>query len=399
MSLTELIQKAVQDVAPYAIEQRRWLHTHAEVSLQEVETSKHLKAEVAKLGLPITDNGNTGFIAVLDTGKPGKTLAIRADIDALPMQESAVNLKGKKVAVSENDGACHACGHDAHMAMQLAAMKILCDLKEHLSGKIIFLFEAAEEIGGGFDDAASLVVPLKPDAIYGSHVTSFMPSGTICLDSGPRMAGGMLIDITVKGKGGHGSRPDLSINPLFAATSIVNQLAINWANKVDVTKTATLGITLLQCGTASNIFAEEARIAGSTRIFDPEVAEVVKDIITRVPKLMAQANYCEAEYAPGHGNFLNPVHNDKELSSLARKGALEVVGSEKVVDGVLWFASESFGSWSVKHQIPSVFAFVGIGNPELGSGADHHNIHFDVDDDALATGIACTCKFALDFLS
>ncbi|MDR1795063.1 MAG: amidohydrolase [Erysipelotrichaceae bacterium] len=399
MSLNEKIKELAKKYESYMIAERHHFHEYPEVGLKEFETSKRLKEACKELGLPLVEGEGTGFIAIYDTGKPGKTLAIRTDIDALPMKEDPNNLVGPKKVVSKLDDACHSCGHDAHMAMELAAIKILLDLKDELSGKILFCFEAAEEFGGGYEEMAKLLVPLKPDAIYGSHVTAFMKSKTVCLDGGPRMGGSMLIDITVQGKGGHGSRPDLSINPLFAAAAIVTQLGNNWANRIDVTKTVTLGIAQLHCGTADNIFAETAKIGGTCRFFDMEEAEKAAEILRRVPDLVAQANYCTVSYGPRHATPGGPVINDDKLAALARKGAREILGDEGVVEGVLWFASEPFSRYGTLLGIPSVFAFVGIGNEELGSGAEHHNNRFDIDDDALLSGVLATCKFATEFLA
>ena len=174
--INQLIVEKAKEYESYVIQQRRHFHTYAEITAKEFETSKYLKEEAAKLGLPIQELKGTGFIATLDTGRPGKTLAIRSDIDALPLDEDSENLKGPKTCVSVNPGACHACGHDAHMAIALGAMKVLCDIREQLSGKILFAFEEGEEQGTGWPAMSEALIAHKIDAIYGNHVTAFMLS-------------------------------------------------------------------------------------------------------------------------------------------------------------------------------------------------------------------------------
>ena len=262
--------KRIKELDPYMRETRGYLHQHPEVSSEEWETRKFLQAEVAKLGLPITDVPRTGFYVTLDTGRPGRTVALRADIDALPIQEQPNNLKGPRKWVSKKDGVSHMCGHDGHMAVLLAAMELLYDLREKLSGKIIFLFEEGEEVGSGIAAMLEAIEPLGIEAIYGTHLTAFMPTGQICLDGGPRMAGAAVIDLEVVGQSGHGSRPDLSINPVFAGANVLTGLSSAWANQVDVSKTVTLGLTQFHAGAINNIIPETAFIGGSLRYFDVE---------------------------------------------------------------------------------------------------------------------------------
>lgn len=381
----------------YVIEQRRHFHTYAEITAKEYETSKYLKAEAARQGLPIQELKGTGFIAELDTGRPGKTLAIRADMDALPLDEDPENLKGSKSCVSVNPGACHACGHDAHMAMALGVMKILCDMKGQLSGRILFAFEEGEEQGTGWDAMAEALKEHKIDGIYANHVTAFMDAGTICADAGPRMAGAIGIDVTVKGRSGHGSRPDLAVNPIVAASQIVTQLSASWNTRIDVTKTVTLSVCMFQAGHMSNIIPDEAVLKGSCRYFDVDEAEKAAAIITQVAEGIAAVNECTVTYGHKQGIITRPVMNTPELAALSQRGIREILGEKTLIHDVKWFASEPFSRYY--DLFPCMFNFIGVRNEEKGCGAEHHNGRFDIDESALKGGVIATAKFAVDFLA
>ena len=252
----DFILKNVSNLEEYLISTRRYLHENPEVSHKEYQTSTFLKQEIKKLEFEIIETPGTGFIAILDTGKEGKTVALRTDIDALPIQENVMNLRKKKVSVSKNDGAMHACAHDGHMAIILAAAKILNEMKDLLAGKIIFMFEESEEAGGGAEQLIEILKNYKIDAIYGNHLVSFIEAGKISVDAGPVMAGAILVDFKVIGKGGHGSRPDLSISPIFGSANVLTALASAWSNQIDVTKTVTLGLGSINGGTVFNVIPD-----------------------------------------------------------------------------------------------------------------------------------------------
>lgn len=396
MTENDRLKSLVSKWNGYAKDQRRYFHEHPELSGQETETSRYLQAEAIRLGLKVELLNGTGFLAILDTGKPGKTLALRADMDALPIQEAEENEAGTKKCVSLNPGVCHACGHDAHMAIALASMQVLCELKDSLHGKIIFAFEEGEERGSGIRAMTAALTEKKVDAIYGNHVTAFMDSNTVCLDAGARMAGAMGIHFTLKGKSGHASRPDLSVNPISAGAAAVSQLSALWTNQMDVTKTVTLSITQFNAGVSYNIIPDEAKIVGTCRFFDREEALKGDRLIHDVVNGTAQMHGCTAEFGPMSKIICDPVVNDPILARQAQNGALEVMPVEKILRNVTWFASESFSRYAA--CAPSMYAFIGIRNKEAGSGAEHHNPAFDVDEDALQTGVLMMCKFTMDFL-
>lgn len=396
MGVNERLKAAAEKYDQYAREQREYLHEHPELTGEEHETSRYLQEEVKKLGLLVEPLKGTGFIAVLDTGREGKTLALRADIDALPMQEEENNLAGPKKCVSQNPGVCHACGHDAHMAILLASMHVLCDRKEDLKGKIVFAFEEGEERGTGIQAMIAALKEKQIDAIYGNHVTAFMDSNTVCLDAGPRMAGAVGIDFTLKGKSGHGSRPDLAVNPIHAGAAILTQLSAAWVHQIDVTKTVTLSVNQFIAGTSRNIIPETAYLGGTCRVFDAEEAKKADELIHKVVSSVADVHKCTVEFGPLSKVSCHPVINDERLALLAQRGAEEILPEGSLLRGITWFASESFSMYA--KEFPAIFAFVGVRNESVGSGAEHHNVRFDVDEGALKTGVLMMCKFAVDFL-
>lgn len=374
---------------------RGYLHQYPEVSANELETAKFLQNAIAKIGLPIIKIAGTGFYAVLDTGKPGKTVALRAEIDALPMDESPENLCGLKKWVTKNQGVSHICGHDAHMAMLLITISVLSEIKNSLCGKIIFVFEEGEEIGSGIKAMVAAIKNLSIDAIFGMHVTSFMQSGMICADEGPKMAGSVLVEFEIKGKGGHGSRPDLSVNPLFATAQVISGISSAWSNRINVEEMVTLGLTQIHCGTANNIIPESAVVSGSLRFYNETEAKHAIEVLNKTIHYTAMAHQCQA-FTDKTRIVNSPVINNSTLSKIATKGINELLPGH-IINGVKWYASESFCHYSA--IAPICFTFLGVGNPLTGSGAEHHNDHFDIDEDALKYGVAAQVKFTIDFLS
>src|SRR5699024_4997147 len=399
-NLTELnsfIVKRANELEENTIKTRAFLHQHPELSSQEVETVKFLKEEVKKMGLEIEDVPNSiGFTALLDTKKAGKTLGIRTDIDALPIQENPNNLTEKKKYISKNSGAMHACGHDGHMAIVLSTIQILAELKNNLTGKIYFIFEEGEEIGSGIDAMIEHLKQKNFDAIYGNHLAAFLNSGKVAVDSGPKMAGAILVDFTVQGKSGHGSRPDLATNPVFAAAHILTSLTNAWANQLDVTKTVTLGLTQIHGGSANNVIPNEVNIEGSLRFYDMQEGRKALKVFKKVSDLTAQAHNCQIKFSEEFKVVADPVINDNKLANIAERGIEEILPQAQEKN-IQWFASESFNKY--QKLCPTLFSFIGIRNESLGSGAEHHNDKFDIDENALINGVLATTKFAVDFLN
>jgi len=377
---------------------RGYLHQHPEISGKEFETTKFLQAEIEKLGLPITKVQGTGFYAVLDTKRPGKTIGLRTDIDALPIPENPYNLKQKKMFLSQNEGVSHACGHDGHMAVLLEAAKILTGWKDQLNGKVIFIFEEGEEERSGIEAMIEALKPLKIDAIYGNHLRSSLESGKLFIREGAIMAGTGTIAFDVIGRGGHASRPDLSVNPVFAVANILTAISIAWNNQRDITKTVTLAVTQLQGGEASNIIPNSVFVGGTVRFFDKAEAARCFDLIKKVSEDIAAAHGCTVKFHEEFGVLREPLVNDTTLTQFARN-AISKIYPDRIVssDEYIWYASESFARYS--QLAPTVFIFPGIKNEAFGSGAEHHNDQFDIDPESLQYALGAMLQFAVCSLS
>ena len=371
---------------------RRTIHRLAEPGGAEVQTAALVEREAERLGLPVLDGGQTSRIAVLDTGRPGKTVLLRADLDALPVPEHPENLRGPRCVCSENPGYSHACGHDAHTAMLLGAMELLTDLRGELTGRILFCFESDEENGNGWPKLLPVLQTLKIDRCFAIHVLNSLESGKISIQPGGRMSGMVAVDAAFVGRGGHGSRPDLSVNPVFAAAAALSNLAVAAANRITPGEVLTLGITAIQGGSVFNVIPDRARILGTMRYFRREIGSIALEMEKSVFDHTAAMYGCTVEYAPRNRIYLEPVVNDPDCVRMARAS----LPGEWLADCEPWYASETFSV--CMNRWPGALAFLGVKNGELGSGAEHHNERFDVDESALWRGVVCYAGFALEAL-
>ncbi len=397
--IEEKIKTYSDEVKDFILENRTYLRENPELSGEEFGTAKYLKEKVSELGLEIVEVEGTGFIAVLDTGRAGKTVALRTDIDALPINECTNNMKQAKRTISKVDGKMHACGHDGHMAISLASAKILKWLVDEgeLRGRVLFIFEEGEETGCGI---ASMIEGLKQfgkiDAVYGNHVFTRIPQGKFGVEEGYRMSASRTIEFTVKGRGGHGSRPDLARNPLFAIVEILSSIATAWPNQLDVTKLATLGIAQVNCGTASNVFADTATCSGTVRYFEQEQGQRAIDLVKKVATHVGAAHDCTVEFSSSMDYIGYPVYNDPKLAEIAREVVVKHFG-EECLDAEPFLASETFSEYG--RYYPSMFSFIGIKNEKKGMTADHHTEEFDYELEPLRDAVAIMVQFTVDFMN
>lgn len=370
-------------------------HQNPEISLREEHTSGKIVEIIEELGLSWERVGEYGIIAYLPGKKPGKTVLLRADMDALPVDESEMNLKGRKKCCSLKKSVSHACGHDAHMAMMLGAMRVLYQIREELEGNVIFAFEQAEEVGKGIDPMMAALEKYAIDTCFGIHVFAELEEGKISVQSGPRMAALTAFTVKVIGKGGHASRPDLTVNPLMCAANILVNLNTIWSQELDSTKVVTLGITMMHCGEKGNVVADFAEFSGSLRYTDVEEGKKAFQAVQRVCEHVAKANRCSVEY-PKIFESPHLVFNDSRCSKIAEDGIAEIWGRDHLAKCPVWFASESMSLYQEKY--PGVFAFLGIKNEEEGYGAAHHTKEFDMKESVLKYGTLSAVKYTLDFL-
>lgn len=385
--MDELLKLAKQ-YEPQILSWRRTIHRFAEPGGAEFRTAALVEAEAAKLGLEVLHAGQTGRIVVLDSGRPGKTVILRADMDALPVHEHPRNLVREKAVRSENQGFCHACGHDAHTAMLLGAMHILRQARQ-LTGRVLFCFESDEENGTGWPKMMKALENLHADRCFAIHVLSSLESGKLSIQDGGRMSGMVAVNAEFVGRGGHGSRPDLSVNPVFAAAAALNNLAVAAANQIDPGETLTLGITSIQGGSAYNVIPDRARVLGTMRYFQPRIGLQALDMLKSVFDHTAAMYGCTVEYDPQTRIYVEPTVNDPACAALARNA----VPAEWLTQCDKWYASETFSAYLGRW--PGAMAFLGVRNEALGCAAEHHNEHFDLDEAALWKGAVCYAAYAL----
>lgn len=394
----EIIRRQVKAVVDKTIRYRRLLHGFAEIGGEEYKTRQLIIQTAEQLELPYEELEGTGVIVTLDTGRSGKTIVLRADMDALSMPENECNIGGKKrTCMSQRpDIRMHACGHDAHTAMLLGSMEAITSIRETFSGTVLFCFEQGEEDASGIKYMVSALQKRKVDGSYAMHVTEELPAGSIAIDKGAVYAGVLEVRIKVKGLGGHGARPDLSINPVFAAASMMNNLAVAWSNQIDADETATLGITNIVAGDTWNVIPQNALLLGSVRFFNEKEGKKAADIIVKVATHTAAMYGCEVEIAPVLFSPGVPTVNDTSCAELGIESIGSILGSEKIAHINKSYVSETFGYYLDKY--PGILAKLGIKNEEKGITATLHHQGFDIDEDALEVGVLATVKYALTFL-
>lgn len=376
----------------YIISMRRAFHTHPEVSGEEFHTREVLIRELESMGVPYQKLPGTGLIAVIQGANPGKNRVLRADIDALPIQEDKNNLKGPKVCVSEEPGVCHACGHDAHMAMLLGAMKVLLQLREHLNGTVYCCFEEGEETNCGIDTMMEALKAYPVDECFALHVYNALDAGKINIVPGPRMAGNIGIGIYIHGKAGHGSRPDQAVNPIIPAAHIITQLNSAFMNRLNVEETVTLGLGVVKAGTATNVIPDEAYVGGTSRFFNAEEGEKALALINQIAESTAANFGCTVSYQT-HRHKISPkaVINDPGVVERTVAKMREYGVGNYLGDCERWFASECYSAYLDRY--PGALGMLGIRNEVLGTGAAHHNEKFDIDESALKLGTLAELAF------
>ena len=360
-----------------------------------MHTGEVIRAELDRLGIPYETVGDYGIIGRIETGRPGKTLLLRSDMDALPTQEAEENLRGEKSCVSKIPGVGHLCGHDGHMAVLLGAIQVLNQIKDELSGTIMFCFEQGEEGGWSIDAMLEALSRYSIDYVWGIHLYADLESGKISVQPGPRMASVAAFDVIVKGVGGHGSRPDLCVDPGACIVQILSQIPALLKARIAPDKMVTFSVGAIQVGNKPNVISEEGFFTGSMRFYDYEAGCQAMDIVCRVTEGIAAIHGCTVEYRRKVVCNTATI-NDAAMSQVAARAAAKALGAENVVETEPWMATESFGRYLQKY--PGVFAMVGIKNEELGAGAGHHNPRFDLDESVLEKAVECTLFYAAELL-
>ena len=383
------IRKLVEKYEDQIITWRREFHENPELSGEEIRTSERVCEELKKVNIEVKRIGKTGVLGILEGNKPGKTVALRADMDALPVQE-ANNIPYK----SKNKGIMHACGHDGHTAMLLGAAKLLSQMRDKIKGRVKFIFQPAEEKTQG----ASMMIKGGAiegvDAILGIHLWADLAVGKVSVEAGPRMAASDRFKITIRGKGGHGAMPHQGVDVIVAASAVVMNLQSIVSREIGPLEPAVVTIGKFHGGERFNIISEEVLMEGTTRCFNSQVRDKFPIMIERMIKETAKAYRAkgELEYILG----APPVINNFQISQIASQAVTKNFGEESVVKFEKVTAGEDFAFFA--QEVPSVFAFVGVRNEKKGANYPHHHRKFNIDEDALVIGTSLYSQFVLDFL-
>ncbi|MDR3331936.1 MAG: amidohydrolase [Synergistaceae bacterium] len=393
--MIEKIKALAKEYEGEIIERRRHFHKNPETSWNEVETSGFIAEELKKLGCEniVLGYGGTRCGVTADiAGSGSKCVALRADIDALPLDdEKDVPYK------SQRAGAMHACGHDSHAAMLLGAAKILTKIKGELKGRVRLLFQPAEE--HGIKPGAPTLVEegaLKGvNAVFGIHSMSNVPSGELRYRSGPFMAAADAWELVLTGKGGHASTPEYSIDPTIAVFQIGSALQTIVSREVSPKDTAVVSIGGMRTSShVFNIIPERVEINGSVRTFRPEVQDRVEEAMRRIIGGICEAARCKSDFK--YNRVIPSTFNDPDCTELARSTGELVFGADNIKESDLIMGSEDFSFYS--RVAPSVFVNLGVGNAEKKSDMPHHSSKFDVDESALFLGAAMHASFAWRYL-
>ncbi len=386
MKSQELSKKYKQ----YVIDLRRDFHMNPEPSMEEYETSKRIKEELSKIGVEYVARGGTGVVATIKGEKNGKTVALRGDMDALSLEDKKTVLYKSKV-----EGMCHGCGHDGHTAMLLGAAKVLNEMKDEINGTVKLFFQPGEEVAKGakamIEDGALDGV----DSVMGLHLMVDQPVGKICAQPGPFTASTDRFIIKIKGKGGHGARPDQAIDAAVITSSIVMNLQTIVSRETSPLDSVVLTVGKLQSGSRFNIIAEDGYIEGTVRYFTYEKGEEVPKQMERIVKGITEAMRATYEFEYQYLTF--PVINDEACSLIGEETARKLVGEEGVLRTEKSTGGEDM-SFFMKEK-PGVMAYIGAGNKEKGIVNPHHHPMFDVDEDALEIGTSFYVQYALDYLN
>ncbi|WP_457742262.1 M20 metallopeptidase family protein [Thermococcus sp.] len=366
------------------VEWRRDFHMYPELKYEEERTSKIVEEHLREWGYSIKRIG-TGIIA--DIGEGEKTLALRADMDALPIQE-----ENDVPYRSRVPGKMHACGHDAHTAMLLGAAKIIAEHTETFNGRVRLIFQPAEEGGNGALKMIEGGALEGVNAIFGFHVWMELPSGVIGIRDGPFLAGAGFFTIKFKGLGGHGAYPHVAKDPIPAGAETVLALQTIVSRNVSPFETAVVSVTAFNSGTTHNVIPEEAELKGTFRFYNEEVGKLIETRIREIVSHVAQAH--ELESSAEIVELVPPTINDAEMANFARKVA-EKYGF-KHSDVPQSMGAEDFSYYL--QRVPGAFLALGIRNEEKGIIYPPHHPKFNVDEDVLPLGTAMEVALALEFL-
>jgi amidohydrolase len=374
------------------IARRRDFHRHPELAFEEVRTAGIVANELAQLGLEVRAGvGRTGVIGVLEGAHDGPTVLLRADMDALPIQE-----ENQVEFASQTAGKMHACGHDGHTAIALGVAKLLAPLRERMAGRVKFVFQPAEEIGegamamiadGALDDP-------RPDVSIGLHLWNSLPLGMVGIADGAVMSGASSFRLKVIGKGGHGAAPHQTIDPVVCASQIVLAFQTIISRNLDPLDHAVISVTYLRAGEAYNVIPQHAELRGTVRYFSSEARDMLVKRMHETAEHIAQGMGCSAQLEIDH--LTKPVINDAAVGARLREVFQPIVGSSRIDTSVRTMGSEDVSEFM--QAVPGVYFFVGAKAETADAYYGHHHPRFSIDEEALPLGAALLASAAASYV-
>ncbi|HKV84955.1 MAG TPA: amidohydrolase [Ktedonobacterales bacterium] len=380
---------------PEMVALRRRFHERPETAFEERETAREIARRLGESGLEVREGvGKTGVVGLLRGGAgAGKTLLVRADIDALPVTEA-----NDTPYRSQTPGKMHACGHDGHITIALTLADLLARRREQFAGNVKFAFQPAEELAAGAQPMLDDGVMRDPDVdgVIGLHIWSQTPVGDVVVQAGPFFASADHIVLRVRGRGGHGAMPHLNVDPLVAAAQIIVALQTLISREISPFHPAVLTFGSIHGGTASNVTADEVELQGTVRAYDDADRELLLRRIGEVARSVAEGLRAGAELTTLNGTPASV--NDPTMTELIRRAAVATVGEARIPAGDQR-QSVSDDMALFLRAVPGCYFLVGAGNVARGITAPHHSAHFDIDEDALPIGVEVMARAALEYLA
>ncbi|MEL6438831.1 MAG: M20 family metallopeptidase [Cyanobacteria bacterium J06621_8] len=387
------IRGEIQSLQPELVAWRRKLHQNPELGFEEHFTARFIQQQLQAWNIPHqVEVAQTGIVATITSDHPGKVLAIRADMDALPIQEA-----NEVPYCSHNEGKMHACGHDGHTAIALGTAYYLNQHRHQWQGTVKMIFQPAEEGPGGAKPMVEAGVLKNPDvdAIIGLHLWNNLPLGTLGVRPGALMAAVECFRATVFGKGGHGAMPDQTIDSIVVASQIVNALQTIVARNIDPIESAVVTVGEFHAGTALNVIADSANLSGTIRYFNPQLEGLIRKRLQAIISSICQMH--DAKYELDHWQLYPPTINDPGMAELVRSVALDVVETPLgVVPECQTMGGEDMSFFL--NEVPGCYFFLGAANPAKGLAYPHHHPRFDFDETALGMGVEMFVRCVEKFL-
>jgi amidohydrolase len=385
--------ESARAIADSVVADRRAIHRHPELAFQEHETAALVESRLRALGIPIrTGVAGTGIVGLIEGSRPGRTVLLRADMDALPIEEES-----SADYASGTPGQMHACGHDAHTAILLGAARLLLDRRNELAGRVKLMFQPGEEGGAGALRMIEQGLLEDPpvDAAFMLHVAHLVPAGRVETVPGPMLAGGNAFTITIDGRGGHASQPHHSVDPVVVAAHVVTALQTLVSREAPPEQPAVVTLGSLHAGTAANIIPDRAVIRGTIRAYDGELLTRLSERLTETARGVAESLRASArvEY---HMHY-PPTVNDAAMAELLAGAAGAALGRSAVGTARPIMASEDFSF--VLERVPGAMLSLGVRAPDWDAPRPVHTPRFDLDESALPVGVASMASVAMEFLA